>query len=124
MIKLKKLKLIGLLSLLLNMNSYSLDPAKQTQISAMLSEFLDVSKQQLKGFESWIDELTLLIKQEPEFASFFTVLHKIRNQKNVALVKLEIARNRKNAPKFVQDMLGTDIGKLSNILAARVKVRS
>ncbi len=123
MINFKNLKLIGLASLLLSFNAYSLDSAKQAKISEMLTQFLDTSHQPNKGFETWIDEIMRLIAKEPGFEHFDAVLARIRNQKNLALVKLEIAKNRKLAPKFVQDMLGNDITKLSNILAARVKVR-
>jgi hypothetical protein len=123
MIQLKNLKLIGLLSLLVNLNSYALSPDKQTQITQMLADFLNPSYEPTKGFEKFIDDLQNLIAAEPEFKRFVPVLAKIRNQKNVNLVKLEIAKNRGNAPQFVRDMLG-DITKLSTILAARVAVRS
>lgn len=204
MIKLKNLKLIGLLSLLANLNSYTLSPDKQTQITQMfdqifnsayestkgietwidelrtliipepeftgfitmldnikdkrstnlvklellkhrkqapaflqnmlstkyqtqivqmLNQFLNPSCEPNKCFEAWIDELNTLISGEPEFQRFLPVLAKIRNEKNLTKVKLEIARNRTNAPKYVQDVLGTDLAKLSAILAARLRVR-
>jgi len=125
MIQLKNLKLIGLFSLLVSLNSYSLDSNKQTQITQMLAAFLDVSKDQSKGFEQWIDELKTLIQQEPEFATFFPVLNTIRNQKNPNLVKLEILKNRGKAPQFVQNILSAKpVAELATILTARVKTRS
>jgi len=124
MIKLKNLKLIGLLSLLVNLNAYSLDPAKQTQITEMLAQFLNTSSHPTKGFETWIDELTMLIKNEPEFVDLWAVFRKIRDQKNANMVKLEILKVRGKAPAFVQTILSKEpITKLSTILAARVKVR-
>lgn len=125
MIQLKNLKLIGLLSLLVSFNSYSLAPDKQTKITQMLEAFLDVSKDKSKGFEQWIDELKTLIQQEPEFATFFPVLNNIRNQRNANLVKLEILKNRGKAPQFVQNILSKKaIPELANILTARVNRRS
>jgi len=126
MIKLRNLKLIGLMSLFVGFNSYSaVDINKQTKIKEMLAEFLNLSCQPNKGFETWIDQLRELIEKEPDFAAFLPVLSTIRNNRNPNIVKLEIFKNRTKAPIFVQQILNAKkADELSNILAARVKVRS
>lgn len=155
---LRNLKLIGLVTLLVNVESYTavtannkltdaqrdqllnnkltdaqkaqitnnrLTPAKQMQIAEMLERFLDITKDQSKGFEQWIDDLKNLIQQEPEFAMFFPVLNSIRNQRNANVVKLEILKNRSKAPQFVQEILSKKpISELANILTTRVNRRN
>lgn len=124
MIKLKNLKLIGLMSLLVSFNAYSLDANKQIEISQMLNNFLDLSLDSEKPFETWIDDLTALIGREPEFAKFAPILAALKAERNIIKAQLKLVQNQKLAPAFVQEILKKKpLAELKNILTRRMQRR-
>jgi hypothetical protein len=129
---LRNLKLISLLSLLVNFESYTNNTAqltdaqraqlanqpvsRQTQIIEMLNNFLNLSVDTQKPFEVWLEDLTKVMGNAEEFKKFKPILDALIKEKNARIAGIKLAQNRKLAPLFVQQILDSKpVSELSNI---------